>query len=277
MKHLTRAAMALAVAVGLTACREDGSSLGVLAATTDGGPVQITESFTMPVKVTTVTEMSSCDNSPGPFITIEGELALGGLGTRLTFSNNVKGTHEHTVDGKAELVVVPAGESIVLPKQPVEGGVGGNPFIWIQFEDGNGNALTDEIFLGRCVQGLRAETGADFGSLAEAIAEILVEDCANSPGPHITLDGELALKAGVDADLIFRNNDNPVGGPHKADEDVVVTVRLVPPGETITFPKQPVLGGVGGNPWIFFQFLSASGEEIGKEALVGRCEQLSHS
>jgi len=47
---------------------------------------------------------------------------------------------------------VPAGESITIPKQPVLGGVAGNPFIWVQLEDGNGRALTDEVYLGRCEQ-----------------------------------------------------------------------------------------------------------------------------
>ncbi|HXF95524.1 MAG TPA: hypothetical protein VNI61_05425 [Gemmatimonadales bacterium] len=275
MTRLTVAAATLLGTLGLAGCREDGRGPELLAATVAASPVQVTESFSMPVRVTTFTRMSGCDNSPGPYITIEGELALGGLGSRLTFRNNQKGTHEYSDESRVELVVVPAGEAVVLPKQPVLGGVGGNPFIWIQFEDGNGSPLTGELYLGRCVQGLDARTDAELSALARALAEILVEDCANSPGPYISLRGDLALRSGVDAKLIFRNNDNPVGGPHQAQEDVVARVRLVPPGHTLTFPKQPVLGGVGGNPWIYFQFLSGRGEAIGSEALIGRCEQLS--
>lgn len=40
----------------------------------------------------------------------------------------------------------------------------------------------------------------------------------------------------------------------EADEETVVEVEIVPPGHTIQFPKQPVQGGVGGNPWIYAQF-----------------------
>ena len=79
----------------------------------------------------------------------------------------------------------------------------------------------------------------------------------------------------MNAKLIFQNNDNPVNGPHEAHADAVVKIRLVPPGQSVSFPKQPVLGGVGGNPWIWFAFLTTQGAQIGNEYLLGRCEQLS--
>lgn len=87
----------------------------------------------------------------------------------------------------------------------------------------------------------------------------------------------MRLEPGIDARIVFRNNDNPVGGPHDADEETVVEVELVPPGHTIQFPKQPVQGGVGGNPWIFAQFEQGNGDPIGDETLIGRCVQLSES
>jgi len=40
-------------------------------------------------------------------------------------------------------------------------------------------------------------------------------------------------------------------------------------------PKRPVLGGVGGNPWISVLFRSGSGNPIGSQFLLGRCVQLS--
>jgi hypothetical protein len=50
---------------------------------------------------------------------------------------------------------------------------------------------------------------------------------------------------------------------------------LVPPGQVIRFNKQPSQGGVGGNAWIWFNFLSGTGAALGDPALLGRCEQLS--
>jgi hypothetical protein len=267
--------LAVAGAFTVAACDHPDAAPEILASSGARGPVTVSESFAMPVHATANTEVTGCDNSPGPFITISGAMTLGGLGTRLTFTNNVKGTHTFTDDAHVDVTVVPSGGSITIPKQPVQGGVGGNPFIWIQLEDGNGRPVSGEIFLGRCVQGLRNTSEVDFSSLAQAIAAITVVDCANSPGPFITLDGDLTVAAGLDAVFIFRNNDNPVDGPHRANADAVVTIRLVPPGHDVRFAKQPVQGGVGGNPWIWFNFLSGAGEPIGERTLIGRCEQLS--
>jgi hypothetical protein len=275
MKRTTHILLSLFGAGAFAACREPGMEANILAATSAGAPTQVNATFAQPLRVTTVAELSGCDNSPGPYITLSGELAIGGLGSRMTFRNNVKGTHEYSDERKVDVVVVPAGQTVTIPKQPSQGGVGGNPFIWIKFENSEGEAVSDEIFLGRCVQGLTGNTTVDFSGLADALAEISVADCANSPGPYITLDGNLALRSGVNAKLIFQNNDNPVGGPHEANADAVVMFRLVPPGQSVTFPKQPVLGGVGGNPWIWFAFLTAQGAQIGEEHLLGRCEQLS--
>lgn len=265
----------LTVAAALVACNEPGASPDQIVAATAATSPQFSQTFSMPVGVTTSTEVTGCDNSPGPYITVSGAMKLGGLGTRTMFTNNVKGTHTYATDAHVDLTVIPNGSSITIPKQPVRGGVGGNPFIWMQLEDGRGQALTGELFLGRCVQGLRGTNSVDFSSLARALATLTVADCANSPGPYITLDGNLEVKSGLDAVFIFANNDNPVGGPHRANADAVVTVRLVPPGQVIRFNKQPSQGGVGGNPWIWFNFLSGTGAALGDPALLGRCEQLS--
>ena len=214
---------------------------------------------------------TSCDNSPGPYITLTGELSFGGLRVQLIFRNNMKGTHVHTEETTATVTVVPEGETIQFAKQPPEGGVGGNPFIWIQFTDEEGSAISDEIFLGRCVQGLFA-ADASFFIPALATANIEGGSCSNSPGPFITLSGELRL-SGINATLIFRNNDNPVGGPHEHEEPTEVSVVILPEGETIQFAKQPPLEGAGGNPWIFLVFVDEEGNPLSDEFLLGRCVQ----
>lgn len=219
--------------------RNQEPSEQILAARGTQAPVQYSQEFSLPVGATTTTEVTGCDNSPGPNITIQGAMTLGGLGTRTTFTNNVKGTHTFATDAHVDITVIPNGGSITIPKQPVLGGVGGNPFIWIQFEDGNAQAVSGEIFLGRCVQGLRNSSSVDFSSLARTLATITVADCANSPGPFITVDGNLVVRSGLDAVFIFANNDNPVGGPHRATADAVVRITLVPPGMDIRFNKQP--------------------------------------
>lgn len=275
--HRSIAILAALLGAGaLAACNERGTGPDILASATASSPVSVSRSFEQLVSATATSTVTGCDNSPGPYITIEGGMSLGGLGTRMTFTNNAKGTHTFTDEAHVDITVVPAdGNNITIPKQPVLGGVGGNPFIWIQLEDGNGRAVTDEVFLGRCVQGLKKDVGASFASAARALATIAVADCQNSPGPFITLDGDLYVAAGLDAVFIFQNNDNPVDGPHRATADKVVKVQLVPPGHDVRFAKQPSQGGVGGNPWIWFNFLSDNGSALTDPSLLGRCEQLS--
>jgi len=269
-------ALALAGAALMSACDQNRGT-APLSADLTAGSQPMSLAFSMPVAVHTTTSISSCDNSPGPYITVNGSLALSGLGTRLVFTNNAQGTHTFTDQNSATLTVIPNGDALTIPKQPVLGGVGGNPFIWIQLTDDRDTPLTGEIFLGRCVQGLSQGVDANLSLPANAVAFIATGGCFNNPGPTITLSGDFTLKPGLGARMIFRNNDNPVGGPHEFDSATVVRATLLPPGETVSFPKQPVLGGVGGNPWIWFQFLSASGASLMNPALVGRCVQLNQA
>jgi hypothetical protein len=227
---------------------------------------QVQASFAMSMQVNgTVTE-TGCNNHPGPQITLEGEIVLGGVQACLIFQNNTKGTHKTTVTYSTNVVLVPLGGAITIPKQPVLGGVGGNPYIWIQFHDGAGNNLTDEIFLGRCVQGL--SISPSFLSEVVALAEVAALDCANHPGPTITVGGTITF-SGLHARFIFRNN---LKGTHTAE--ATRDVELIVNGSQVTIPKQPVQGGAGGNPIISIQFKDGEGDPIGDPVKLGRCVQL---
>jgi len=146
--------------------------------------------------------------------------------------------------------------------------VGGNPWISMQIVDTNGNPLSGEVLLGRCVQGAFASS-VDFSAtvIGQAIIETL--DCTNNPGPHINVSGSMSVSPGIKARIIFRNQ-RTVGAPHEAI--AMADVTLFSNGFAFSFPKQPVLGGVGGNPWISVRF--ANPEPIGPETLLGRCVQL---
>ena len=212
--------------------------------------------------------VDACENNPGPFITLEGELVLGGVNGRLIFRNNAKGTHQRTEDVTADVVLLDEGETISFAKQPSRGGVGGNPWIYLQFFDMDWEPLSDELLLGRCVQGLVPVT-LDFLLPTSATVEV-TGGCSNSPGPYINLEGEIAL-SGINGKLIFRNNEK---GTHEFDEFVDVDIQILPPGETISFAKQPPLGGVGGNPRIYFQFTSERNSPLGNEVYLGKCTHL---
>jgi hypothetical protein len=226
--------------------------------------------FGMTATVTATPSASECENNPGPYIRLDGTIVLGGLDARLRFSNNARGTHEHEEDVTTTVELV-SGAPIVFAKQPSRGGVGGNPHVWLQTRDcTSGSPTSDYLYLGRCVQGLSV---ASIDVIVDALANahVTTGGCNNNPGPSITLDGALRL-GGICATLVFTNND---AFTHVHEEDVSVELELIPEGQSIVFSKQPPLGGAGGNPHIYLQFLSGDGSPIGDEFYIGRCVQLS--
>jgi hypothetical protein len=102
-------------------------------------------------RVTLTISMAGCANHPGPTITVEGAVELAGLGARIGV-RTADGAPAGQVVTTANVVAIPAGETHTIPKQPSRGGVGGNPWIYAQLVDASGAALTDELFVGRCVQ-----------------------------------------------------------------------------------------------------------------------------
>jgi hypothetical protein len=221
----------------------------------------------MPVHVKCNVNESGCYNNPGPQITLDGAITLGGLGANLIFENNLKGTHSALVETWAtNIALVPLGSAIIIPKQPVLGGVGGNPHIYFQFLDGKSNVLTEELYLGRCVQGLSLEN--DFLNDVVGATTVSAEGCNNRGGPVISMGGQIVL-SGLKARIIFRNN---VKGTHTAER--FSDVDIIIEGTPVTIPKSPHQGGAGGNPLILLQFLQCDETPIGDLFLLGRCNKL---
>jgi hypothetical protein len=227
---------------------------------------QVTAMFEMDTQLNLQVNATDCQNSGGPEVTLEGDISLGGMKMKLIFMNNAKGTHTAVVVKESEVTLLPLGSSITIPKQPVRGGVGGNPHIYLQFNDGNGTTLSEEFYLGRCVQGLTLTP--DLVNQVLANVNVHADGCSNKGGPFITMDGTLTL-GGLHAKLIFRNN---VKGTHTAE--VARDVTLIQDGSKIVLPKQPSRGGVGGNPIISIQFLNGDGSPIADPVTLGRCVQL---
>jgi hypothetical protein len=238
---------------------------------------QVTTNLSEPMNLQATVSTFDCTNNPGPWINFEGAVTLAGLNVQLIFRNNInKDVHTYVEDIQT-VVGVTTGTTIRIPKQPshpFEGGtgtgVGGNPWISIQIVDTNGNPLSGEVLLGRCVQGAFTPS-VDFSAsvIAQAIIETL--DCTNNPGPYINVSGSMSVSPGVKARIIFRNQ-RADGAPHEAI--AMADVTLFSNGFAFSFPKQPVQGGVGGNPWISVRFADSAGQPIGPETLLGRCVQL---
>lgn len=236
---------------------------------------QVTASLSESMNLQATVSAFDCTNSPGPWINFEGAVTLGGMNVQLIFRNNINKDVHTFVEDIQTVVGVTTGETIRIPKQPSHPfaggtgtGVGGNPWISIQIVDTNGSPLSGEVLLGRCVQGV-FNPSVNFSAPVVVQAIIDTLDCTNNPGPHINVSGSMSVSPGIRARIIFRNQ-RADGAPHEAI--AMTDVTLFSNGFAFSFPKQPVQGGVGGNPWISVRF--ANPEPAGTETLLGRCVQL---
>src|SRR5438034_1131425 len=115
------------------------------------GSSTVSAAFEMPVNIQTSMSTSDCSNT-GSHITLSGQLSLSGIKANLIFANSVNLVHENTQSTTVSVVLIPAGQTISFAKQPSLGGVGGNPWIFLQFTDGKGNTVSGSFMMGRCVQ-----------------------------------------------------------------------------------------------------------------------------
>lgn len=209
-------------------------------------------------------QATDCSNAPGPYITLGGTMGFGSVAASFLFENNDKGTHTYnqTVTASA----VPSGFGITIPKQPVQGGVGGNPYIFVQFVDSNGNPISAPVFIGRCVQG-DMQGFATISVPSTITANLSALECDNTAS-DVDFTGNLVTDQAITAQVIFTNNAD---GTHTNKQ--VVSATLLPAGFDIEIPKQPVQGGVGGNPYIYLTYLDANGNQLATSTFLGRCVQ----
>jgi len=264
MHRVTICALALWGTMALAACDERGNEPRLLAATAAATP-EASQALSMPVHVSATAQLSGCNTSDGVSVALSGQLTLPGLGARLTFYNNEKGTHGATVEAQGEAGVIPAGASMTISSQPAQSSVSGQPSVSLQLVDASGRPLTNEVQLGAC-GGSLAPLDADF--TLPATARAAVTSCQNGPGASVALNGGVTLESAVAARVILR------GDATSAATSGTLQLAVVPDQTTIQFAKQPVDGGAGGNPWIYLQFMSGSGAPFGQETLIGRCSQL---
>lgn len=232
--------------------------------------VKVSGNMPMPASLFMESTFDACDNNQGPYITMGGDVTLDGLGGKLRFSNNSRGTHEHEEDVKVAVEFLKNGEQIKFNKQPSRGGVGGNPWIYAQFFHNSGEQITDEMLLGRCVQGI-STTALTFALASAASVNIAGGSCSGQGGTEMNMSGDITL-SGINANLIFRNNEK---GTHEySEDDVTINIQILPDGDTISFDKRPPQGGAGGNPHVYFQFTDGKSAGIGTEMYLGRCNKL---
>jgi len=233
------------------------------------GPKHVSGKVGLPASLALRTAASGCLNHPGPRITLEGELVVAGLASKIILKNNVQGTHTASALADADVTLVSKDGIISLPKGGHDG-VGGNPLIKLQLLDDYGAPIGDLIDLGRCNR-LRPSSKVDFTMLSRVDFDVLTGDCQNSGGPHISLNGALIL-GGVHGKLIFSNNEK---GTKSNTVDVMLEIEVLQKGQSIVFDKSPRFGnGAGGNPLVFIKLLDDAYNPISGELALGRCNKI---
>jgi len=220
----------------------------------------VTAKFTVPghATVDVLSDQSWCDNT-GPHITLSSSVSIGGFAMKMTFKNNVKGTHTYQTVGQAELTLVSntGSSSPQIAKQPPLGGVGGNPFIYYQ-DPGGAN-----YYIGRCVQ--NGKIGVTHGHFATnfdvgAFSALTVStiSCSNK-GSSLAVGSDNGT-GDVNGKLIFSNSDLGLNPQHINDSDVGAAWGFNLFGAQ-HIKKGGNVGGPGGNPLV--------GTDIGVGADVG--------
>jgi hypothetical protein len=232
------------------------------------GPNHVSGKVSLPSSLVMRTSASGCLNHPGPFITVEGELTIAGLASKVILKNNAKGTHVATALADADVELIANDGKIVIPKGG-KYGVGGNPHIYLEVHDDYGKTYGDRIYLGRCNR-LLPISKVDFSMLADLDFDVVKGDCENSGGPNIVLSGALKL-GGVHGTLYFQNNTK---GTKVATEEVKVAIEVLPKGKELKFAKSPHLGGAGGNPLVYLKLLDHDYNPISGEIFLGRCNKI---
>ena len=247
----------------------------LLGVTTTRADQDISFGYTTPVTAHISVSTGECDNSGGPTINLGGEILLGEYKANLTYYQNVR--KNLTLVGQNAQILLSTANAISLPKQPPRGGVGGNPYAWVQFfkadgsNSGPGTALGDKIYLGRCVQGFQA----DPSFLVDVLTKnhLKTGGCSNRGGPTITLSSTLTVASGLWATFTF-SNQGPDNNLHGLPEVTLTTnVNILVKDTSLTTPDVQLKSNVGGNPYIKIQFFS-NNSAVTDVINLGRCNTL---
>ncbi|MBK5305959.1 MAG: hypothetical protein JJD92_04645 [Frankiaceae bacterium] len=211
-----------------------------------------TTSFQLPVKANVaVGEDSWCDNS-GPHITLYTDNMFDGLAANVLFSKNKNDAWHNPAEGEsfAALGLSTGTATAGLPKQPPLGGVGGNPFIYIQPDA----SVEDYYYIGRCVQDGKighlnhGRWSVDTNVLATLALSLQALDCSNK-GSSLSLGTETSADAPT-GNIVMSNSDMGLNPQHIASVAGAFGFAL---GQGLKIKKGGGVNGVGGNPYIATQ------------------------
>ena len=229
----------------------------------------VQEDVSLPLTVTLSGTVGECTNT-GSSITLGATIGVGALGLTTIFKNNVKGTKEVTL-GTSSMTVSDATVE-ELPKQPVLGGTGGNPYISVGLARENASGVLSLVsptrLVGRCVQGGTLAPETVTSTLPTSAAALATGITCSSKGSEVGLDTS-AASGGLYAVIVFDNNINKVVHRRIEAGDAVVPLK----GGT-TKKGWGQSNGAGGNPLVYLQWDDGDATTTNPEYFLGRCKDL---
>ena len=235
---------------------------------------QVTTTLAMPAciraaLVATGIGPSSNGHSNGasaPFqLTLKGRFTIGGLGAELIFRSRPKRVSESPREITSKAVLLPSGQAIELHERSARAKVGADSAAWIQIRDADGVAITDNIFVGSLGKGecLMDPVFTCPVSVGTYISPVGISAFAES---DLTLMGEMTFIRGISLRVVLRRREGPLWWGRRPD--AVFDFEIVPAGNMVHFPAQPIWTGESVGTLRSLIFLDGEGEPIGHEHLL---------
>jgi len=118
----------------------------------DQGQFQQTIEFSLPSETSAGVSATSCEESTGPVISLDGQIESSPVHGKVIFRNTdgvgIGGPKPNEV--AIDVVLMSSGPKFQLPIDEVQAGTGGNPLISTQYRLGTGMSIGVEEKLGRC-------------------------------------------------------------------------------------------------------------------------------
>ncbi len=198
-------------------------------------------------------------------LTLKGGLVIGGLGVELIFRSRPKRPSSFPRDITTKATLLPAGQALEIHDRSARAKVGADPAAWVQIRDGDGVALTDQIYIGRLGRGPCLMDPA-FPCMVTTETYVSPVGITSPAESDLTLTGEMTFDRGLSLRVVLRWREGPLWWGRRPD--AVLDFEIVTPGHMIHFPAQPIWMGESVGTLRSLIFLDGEGDPIGNEHLL---------
>lgn len=247
----------------------------------DGFGTESANAYSVDAKLSLGVNGDGCNNSTST-ISFDGTLEAKNVKTKIliqTSSVALKGQTDDIWQGAAELKLDLnlAEDPLPIEKQPVVGGVGGNPFIYVRFKQANGQYKSENsgwVLAGRCVQGSRNVADVLLNLPGRRFLRIASSQCSTGNSSFgLSHRGGPRLRG----EVAFTNQrvSDPSYAIHHSDgtnfNGAILSLKL----GTGSIPYSSAYRWAGGNPAFGARFETSTPDVYTKPIMLGRCKALA--